>query len=257
MTDREKQLRTSVTSSPVWEVFALLDGARSENATKDEEIARMESHAKALEESMALEGEEKDAAQAQLAKARKALQQCWPQIKPCASANCEAEGHKDCPYGLARAELEPSEEGAAPAAKDYKEELGNHCRGQCPMNAIKLDVRYGCLKRVGHDGAHQYGFQGDPEGSTSPVSAEARYPRFPYREQAAFVAGFESKWDGIDLDAAMLSAGLVPSVPAETPKVSMAELRRALTANNVNSIEAGIRACFRLAGCEDRIAKED
>ena len=45
-----------------------------------------------------------------------ALQEVWPQLRECASANCGAEGHQDCPYGTARRALASDDPG-----KDYRE----------------------------------------------------------------------------------------------------------------------------------------
>jgi len=183
------QLEASQLLKQPGELVSEIDRLRSENAAKDEEIARLESHAKALEESMALEGEEKDAAQAQLAQARKALRE----IHECAAMSINAE----CPFehlalsGICDKSfpfLEPSEEGVAPQDKNLR---------QC-------------------------------EAWNKSVSA--------------------------------------PSVPAETPKVSMEDLFTTFqcvydatdapdiinTADRM-AVDAGIRACFRLAGCEDRI----
>src|SRR5258708_5011176 len=39
-----------------------------------------------------------------------ALRQCMPQIHECASANCAADGHHECPYGLARAAIKKATE---------------------------------------------------------------------------------------------------------------------------------------------------
>ena len=110
------------------------------------------------------------------------------------------------------------------------------------------------------------------QSATSPVSAEAR---FTDRERLDWLDKhiangskntiFTPDGEGSvreAIDAAMLSAGLKPSVPAETPKVSIESLGEVFmdTAGSIygsdEDLDNGIRACFRLAGCEDRIEEE-
>ena len=201
---------------------------QSENATKDEEIARLkadvdiEDHHYRMQAQLNEELDKQlDAAQAQLAQARNIIALQGEPVREIKT--------------VTTAGKEPSEEGAAPSADD----------------AVVFDIQgEGSIKLM-------------PAGSTSPVSADAR---FTDRERLDYIGARINKSAAIGkaitfsetgcireaVDAAMLSAGLEPSVPAETPKVTMERLLYTFVMVNTGHRDA-LRACFRLAGCEDRI----
>jgi len=243
---------------------------RSENAAKDEEIARLGFAVRNVMEAtgITLDNPSGDLAD-ELANVMQAfIMDKSNDVKAVQAQLAQARRIPGCPEGMRvvkigplvfsdrgdirQAWLEPSEEGAA---SQFHYDVSRDASG-----SIKFQINESDIPRAFHPLN-----AAENKGSTSPVSAEApacteSESAIKYKHPGPVGTNFLDAEQAEAMVRHMIEG--LPSVPAETPKVSIEYLGEVFmeTGGSIygsdQDLDNGIRAVARALGCEDRIEEE-
>ena|ERR1700722_15536937 len=236
-------------SRDVHSVYEVLDQLKRERDEAQAENAELRDRVRAAEETAKRAEWDMDTLRADMFRAQSDAEK----------ENAELRRQLDATEATLRLHLgdKPLPQSVPETANDFYEEFGAACFGQCNMTALRKEARYGCIKRLGHKGDHQYGFQSVPDWSSAkcpqcghaahsgepcpechPISVAcvpepntqgaSEQARFTDRERHAFRIGmFTTKHYATDAetDAILQSAGLKsePGPCAALPALKLAE----------------------------------